>query len=238
MVELVGLRSEGLDVLDAEGRAPHPRQRGRPRQITRERIVAAARTLAPEALTMQAVAEVLGVDPKALNYHVGHRDGLRELVAVDAFEVELSRVALPTDGDWRDVLRSYAGALRDATVTLGVLATYFRLPATGLGALEPVERVLQELVAAGFSVDDAGHVLRMITEVGHAAGREAVFLSRSRVHPHVSEVATALSSAAADAFPVLRQVVAARDADGGDGHQLEYSLDVIIAGLALKLQDG
>jgi hypothetical protein len=119
-----------------------------------------------------------------------------------------------------------------------VLATYFRLPATGLGALEPVERVLQELVAAGFSVDDAGHVLRMITEVGHAAGREAVFLSRSRVHPHVSEVATALSSAAADGFPVLRQVVAARDADGGDGHQLEYSLDVIIAGLALKLQDG
>jgi TetR/AcrR family tetracycline transcriptional repressor len=238
MVDLVGLRSEGLIVLDAEDQAPRPRQRGRPRQITRERIVAAARTVAPEALTMQAVADVLGVDPKALNYHVGHRDGLRELVAVDAFEVELSRVALPTEGDWRDVLRSYAAALRDATVTLGVLATYFRLPATGLGALEPVERVLQELVAAGFSVDEAGHILRMVTEVGHAAGREAVFLSRSRVHPHVSEVATALGSAAENAFPVLRQVVAARDADGGDGHQLEYTLDVIITGLALRLRDG
>jgi TetR/AcrR family tetracycline transcriptional repressor len=235
---LSAYQSEGLDMFDADSQVPRPRQRGRPRQLTRERIVSAARTLAPEALTMQAVADVLGVDPKALNYHVGHRDGLRELVAVDAFEVELSRVALPTEGDWRDVLRSYAAALRDATVTLGVLATYFRLPATGLGALEPVERVLQELVAAGFSVDEAGHVLRMVTEVGHAAGREAVFLSRSRVHPHVSEVATALSSAAEDAFPVLRQVVAGRDADGGDGQQLEYSLDVIIAGLALKLRDG
>jgi hypothetical protein len=37
---------------------------------------------------------------------------------------------------------------------------------------------------------------------------------------------------------VLRQVVAARDADGGDGHQLEYSLDIIISGLALKLRGG
>ena len=34
----------------------------------------------PEELTMQAVADVLGVDPKALNYHVGHRDGLRDSV--------------------------------------------------------------------------------------------------------------------------------------------------------------
>lgn len=237
MVDVVGLQSEGLDVPAVQGQATRARQRGRPRQITRERIVSAARTLAPEALTMQAVADVLGVDPKALNYHVGHRDGLRELVAVDAFEVELSRVALPTEGDWRDVVRSYAAALRDATVKLGLLATYFRLPATGLGALEPVERVLQELVAAGFSVDEAGHVLRLVTEVGHAAGREAVFLSRTRVDPHVSEVATALSGAADDAFPVLRQVVAARDADGGDGHQLEYSLDVIITGLASKLRD-
>src|SRR5258708_11542720 len=127
---------------------------------------------------MQAVADVLGVDPKALNYHVGHRDGLRELVAVDAFEVELSRVALPTEGDWRDVLRSYAAALRDATVTLGVLATYFRLPATGLGALKPVERVLHELVAAGFSVDEAGHVFRMGSQGGHAPGPVGGFPSR------------------------------------------------------------
>jgi len=51
-------------------------------------------------------------------------------------------------------------------------------------------------------------------------------------------VAAALSSAAENAFPVLRQVVGARDADGGDGHQLEYSLDVIITGLELKLRDG
>ena len=216
--------------------AARPRQRGRPRQITRDRIVSAARTLAPDELTMQAVADVLGVDPKALNYHVGDREALRELVAVDAFALELSRIEMPTGGDWRDVLRRYATALRDATVQLGELVTYFRLPASGLGALEPVERVLQNLLDAGFSVEDAGHILRLVSELGHAAGREAVFLSRSREHPYVSEVATALSTTDPDDFPVLRQVVAARGNDPDDGQQLEFNLDAIITGLQGKLR--
>jgi AcrR family transcriptional regulator len=228
----------GIERLDVQGEADDatkPRQRGRPRQITRERIVAAARTLAPEELTMQAVADLLGVDPKALNYHVGDREALRELVAVDAFAVELSRMEIPTGGDWRDVLRSYAAALREATVTLGVLATYFRLPAGSLGALEPVECVLQSLVDAGFSVDDASHVLRLVSELGHAAGREAVFLSQSREHPYVSDVAIVLSTAAAEEFPVLRQVVAARDTDADDEQHLEFSLNAVISGLQAKL---
>jgi AcrR family transcriptional regulator len=231
----MGLGTERRDVQDAAGDTVKPRQRGRPRQITRERIVSAARALAPEQLTMQAVADVLGVDPKALNYHVGDRETLRELVAVDAFTVELSRMEIPTGADWRDVLRRYAVALREAHVALGVLATYFRLPASSLGALEPVERVLQALVGAGFCVDDAGHILRLVSELGHAAGREAVFLSQSREHPYVSEVATALRTADADDFPVLRQVVAARDTDPADGQQLDFSLDAIFSGLRARL---
>jgi len=185
---------------------------------------------------MQAVADVLGVDPKALNYHVGDREALRELVAVDAFVVELGRMEIPAGGDWRDVLRCYAAALRDAHVSLGVLATYFRLPASGLAALEPVEQVLQALVDAGFSVDDAGRILRLVSELGHAAGREAVFSSQSRGHPYVSEVATALNTAAAEEFSLLRQVVAARDADPHDRQYLDFSLNAIFAGLEARLR--
>ena len=176
---------------------------------------------------MQAVADVLGVDPKALNYHVGDRQGLRELVALDVFESELERVAVPDGCDWRDVLRMYAGALRDAVVKLGVLATYFRLPASGIGALTSVERVLQSLVDAGCSVDEAGHVLRLVSELGHAAGREAVFRARSRVHPNVPEIETALTAAGAGSFPMLRRVVEVRDGSS----QLDFSLDLIVSGL-------
>ncbi|MCW2521119.1 MAG: Tetracyclin repressor, C-terminal all-alpha domain protein, partial [Mycobacterium sp.] len=51
--------------------------------------------MAPEYLTMQKVADVLGVNPKALNYYVGDRDGLRQMVALDVFESELRRVKIP-----------------------------------------------------------------------------------------------------------------------------------------------
>jgi AcrR family transcriptional regulator len=200
--------------------------------------VSAARSLAPDGLTMQAVADALGVDPKALNYHVGDRDALRELVALDVFESELSRVALGDGGDWRDVLLTYANALRDAVVELGVLVAYFRLPASGIGALEPVERVLRVLVDAGFTVDAAGHALRLVTEIGHTAGREAVFLTQSRAHPNVPEVTTALEAAAEGAFPVLEQVIAGRNDDDSDQDQLAFSMSVVVAGLERLLPSG
>src|SRR5271168_335957 len=91
--------SDAAEVPGFDGDVVAPRTRGRPARISRERIIAAARTIAPEALTMQKVADVLGVDPKALNYHVRDRDGLRELVAVDVFESELRRVKIPGGGD-------------------------------------------------------------------------------------------------------------------------------------------
>lgn len=216
---------------DLPGGAQPVRRRGRPRQLSRELIAAAARTVAPEALTMQAVADTLGVDPKALNYHVGDRDGLLELVALDVFETELTRIELADAGDWREVLRCYATAQRDATIKLGVLALSVRLPgARGLGALSRVESVLQTLVDAGFDPDEAGRVLTFITETAFSAGLAAV-----HVHPDVPEVASALSCAGEADFPVLRQVVAARQHAGADDDQLDYNLAVILAGLQQRL---
>lgn len=185
---------------------------------------------------MQAVAGVLGVDPKALNYHVGDRDGLRELVALDVFESELRRVVLPADGDWRVVARSYAAAIRDAYVKVGVLAATFHLPAaSGLGALAPVERLLQALVDAGFDAVQAGRALNQISETAYAAGRTAVLAAQNRVHPNVPEIADALEHAAAEEFPIMRQVIEATGHDQGGTDQFEFSLTVVIAGLERML---
>lgn len=209
-----------------------PRTRGRPARISRERIIAAARTIAPEALTMQKVADVLGVDPKALNYHIRDRDGLRQLVVLDVFESELRRVKIPGGGDWRDVVRAYVHALRDATIKLGVLASAIHLPGTeGLGALDPVESVLQGLVDAGLDIEEAGRALTFISELAYAAGRDALRSAENPVHPDVPGISTALRSAAAEAFPVLRQVVAAREGGDPETGQLEFSIDLVIAGL-------
>ena|SRR5271167_3854249 len=227
----MNVSSEAVDVPGCDGDVVAPRTRGRPARISRERIIAAARTIAPEALTMQKVADVLGVDPKALNYHVRDRDGLRQLVVLDAFESELRRVKIP-GGDWRDVVRAYVHALREATIKLGVLAVAIHLPGSqGLGALDPVESVLQALVGAGLDIEEAGRTLTFITELAYAAGRDALRMAENPVHPDVPGISTALRSAAADDFPVLRQVVAAREDAGPDNGQLEFSIDLVIAGL-------
>src|ERR1700755_143263 len=107
-LRLTNVGGEAIEVSGFDENVAAPRTRGRPARISRERIIAAARTIAPEALTMQKVADALGVDPKALKYHVGDRDALRALVAVDVFESELRRVKIPDGGDWRDVVRVYA----------------------------------------------------------------------------------------------------------------------------------
>ena len=229
------MSSEAVDVPGLDGDVVAPRSRGRPARISRERIVAAARTIAPEALTMQKVADVLGVDPKALNYHVKDRDGLRLLVVLDVFESELRRVKIP-GGDWRDVVRAYVLALREATIKLGALAVAIHLPGSqGLGALGPVESVLQALVGAGLDIEEAGHALALITELAYVAGRDALRQAENPIDQDISGISTALRSVAADDFPVLRQVVAARAHAGADhGYlegQLEFSIDLVIAGL-------
>jgi AcrR family transcriptional regulator len=188
--------------------------------------------MAPEYLTMQRVADVLAVNPKALNYYVGDRDGLRQLVALDVFESELRRVKIPGGGDWRDVVRAYIYALNGAIIKLGALALSMHLPGSdGLGALEPVERVLQALVNAGLNIDDACRALTFITDMAYAAGRDALRTKEHPVHPEFPHVAAALESAAPQDFPVLRQVVASRADNGPDEGQLEFNIDLVIAGL-------
>jgi TetR/AcrR family transcriptional regulator, tetracycline repressor protein len=225
------MRREAVDATGVDGDVVAPRTRGRPARISRERIIAAARAIGPEALTMQRVADVLGVDPKALNYHVRDRDGLRQLVVLDVFESELRRVKIP-GGDWRDVLRAYVHALREATIKLGALAVAIHLPGTeGLGALDPVESVLQALVGAGLDAEEAGRALTLISELAYAAGRDALRSAENPVHPDVPGISVALKSVAAGDFPVLRQVVAAREDAGPDAGQLEFNVNLVIAGL-------
>lgn len=186
---------------------------------------------------MQAVAVVLGVDRKALSYHVSDLNGLRELVAFDVFDSELSRVELPADADWREVIRRYANATRDAVVTVGALAMYIRLPgAGGVRTLVPIERVLQSLVDAGFGVDDAGRIVSMLTEVAYSTGRDTLQANDSKIHPDVPDVARTLMSASDTDFPVLRTLIAARQSAGSGDGQLEFDLAVIIAGLERRLE--
>ena len=88
------------------------RTRGQSAGLDRARIVAAARDLPIKSLTMQAVADRLGVDRSALHYHVPDRAALIELVAEDLFASSLSPRGIGPDTDWREGCLLLARAAR------------------------------------------------------------------------------------------------------------------------------
>lgn len=210
------------------------RGRGRPPRIDQKQIVAAARAIAPGALTMQAVADALGVDRTTLHYYVGDRDGLLELVVADLFDHELRAIKLPEGASWQEILRAYGSAIRQGVLKLGVTATSFRLSGTGGAAsLALAEQVLAALTSAGFHIDDAGRVLTLVSGLAMSAAHDVLGTAQSRLHHQTPEVVRALKDLASSDFPLLSGVVAQRGSDviaAGD-FDFNFNLDIVIAGL-------
>ncbi|GAA1645297.1 TetR/AcrR family transcriptional regulator C-terminal domain-containing protein [Actinoplanes couchii] len=211
-------------------------RRGRPARIDRARIVAVARTMDPETLTMQAVAEELGVDRKALNYHVSDRDGLLELVALDVLRSQPDMPVPQPGDDWRQALRAFAVAMHDGMVGMGALFEYTRMPlAAGLGPLESGEQMLAILTGAGFSGEDAARTVTLITQFVYISARDAILATRhGGTHPQVSGIRDLLDSAPGDRMPHMREF--AHLPLSGHRSQLDFDLDIVISGLDLRLE--
>ncbi|MGV0849508.1 TetR/AcrR family transcriptional regulator C-terminal domain-containing protein [Mycolicibacterium phlei] len=207
------------------------RTRGRPPRLSRDQIVAAARDVASADLTMQAVADRLGVSRKSLHYYVGDREGLLSLVLVDRFERELGDVDLP-EGDWRKVLRAYAVAFRDGLIQVGRATDFNRLRGIGAAAaLALADRVLGVLLDAGFDPDTARHALTAASNIAQSAAHDSA-AETDGVHRHRAETAAALDREPRDTYPALRRVLASAQTQRHDAErQFEFELDLLIGGL-------
>lgn len=223
------------------------RTRGRPPRISRDQIVAAARGLPTTDVTMQAVADALGVSRKALHYYVGDRAGLLTLMVLDQFERELAPIQLPADDDWRATLRAYAVAYRDGLIRVGMggggadHATDFT-QLRGLStsaALALADRVLDALLSAGLDPDSARHGLTAASNIAQSAAQTVVAATASGVHRHRAETTAALSREPHDTYPALRRVLASAAPSERDAEtQFEFELDAVIAGLDQILTRG
>jgi TetR/AcrR family transcriptional regulator, tetracycline repressor protein len=208
---------------------------GRPAQISREQIVAAARRVPQGELTMQAVADALGVSRKALHYYVGNRQSLIYLVVADLFESELATVDLPRDADWQTVLRVWAHAIRDGVVQVGVAATYAQFRGMGgTAAMQLSERVTESLLGAGFSHLLARRALTVITNVAFTHANIALLEEQHGIYPHEYELATALAQAPDDKFPGLRRILACAQAEDPSA-SFEFELNLAVTGLERAL---
>jgi TetR/AcrR family transcriptional regulator, tetracycline repressor protein len=145
---------------------PRPSRRGRPpkgsAQLSREAIATAAVGVIDRegvaSISMRAVARQLNADAKSLYNHVDGKDGLLDAVAEHILAgMEIPPATGATDVDLRAIAKSFrAVALRHPEAATLVLT---RQLASRAG-LAPVEAVLSVLRSAGFSPEEAVHLMR------------------------------------------------------------------------------
>jgi AcrR family transcriptional regulator len=187
--------------------APVRRGRGARAGIDRARIAETARSLDPRSLTVQAVADELGVDRKAIHYHVSDREGLLRLAAQATFRSHFAGFTLDPAGDWREAVTSWASAIRDSLIATGTLADYFR---HDRGADDPllgsIDALLRILLDAGFAEKTALRGLIFLAGFAIGSARDVVIHQAEGGHPQMAEVARALAEAPSGAYPTLRGV--------------------------------
>ena len=93
--------------------SPPPATRGRPRTITRERIVEAGIEIGLPGITFVGVAAALGVSHMALYKHVANLEALKNLIAEEIFtRWQIPRVDADQRGELKDYLTVFATSVR------------------------------------------------------------------------------------------------------------------------------
>lgn len=213
---------------------PSGARRGRPRGsragLDLDRIVAAARSLGPDDFTMQAVANQLGVDPKALNHHVGGRENLRSLVALDTFAANFSAVEVAARSRWEDACRAFAIGLADSLIATGGLIEYLPLEDPIVTRfLEPTEALVAALSAAGFSRAACQRCLVMLTAISTAFARDVLHAAKETERPRQRILREALRHRDPARYANLTRI-STDPVDTYDRSQLEFGIDVFVRG--------
>lgn len=211
---------------------PVPRRRGRPQQISRDQIVDAALSLGTEDLRMSEVARALDVGPAALYNHVRDREELLSLVAARIMEeTEYDDFEPEPGASWQEWIAAFARATRAAVVAHPQLLQYVRLTSTPTSLrLDRIEHLAAVMVEAGFCTADVQHAVQHIYTLALGEAWQQS-LATDGEDPQFTEFGRGVSERSAD-LPHLASMLAARpDADD----QLDFALDVLIAGLERRL---
>ena len=196
-------------------------------------IVAAAREIDPSTLTLQAVANRLGVDRKAITYHVSGLDELTALVAAANLADELADLDL-SRGSWQDAVRGYAVAIRDTLLRTPSLAMVIeRVP--GAGVLRPVDALAGRLFDAGFGEAVTSRAVSMISTVAFAGARDILLARTYGEEPITSDVRRIVGETPADDLVNIRRMLGATGLTPRSDREQWFDLDLVVAGLEAVL---
>ncbi|MFJ9562802.1 hypothetical protein ACIRQQ_22490 [Streptomyces fuscichromogenes] len=214
------------------------RTRGRRAGINLPRIIEAARTLDPDAVTMQAVADKLGVDRKAVNHHVSDRESLLRLLALDALARGSSAVVIPAEASWQEACRLYATAFTESLIAAGVLTEHL-MPDDSLYApfVGPAEALAEKLTEAGFGDEGAVRSLALLVNLCWAHARDVIHVARSgeRLRPRLTR--ELVEGHDPGTFENLARIVE-HGVDTYDDRQLALAVEVFVHGIEAVLRPG
>jgi AcrR family transcriptional regulator len=212
-----------------------PRRRGRPARLSRPVILATALELVDldgaEALTMRRLGAELGVEAMSLYRHVATKRALLDGVAEQMMaEVDLGR---GQSGDWADTarrlligIRAVARAHPAAFELVGMRALNTQV------AVRPIERLLADLRAGGFSPDRAVAIFRLLGSYvrGYATSEIVGFTLTGRGDDPSRLSARSLP---ADEFPTIRDLARDLSRDPTEA-QFRAGIETIITGLQIE----
>ncbi len=213
-----------------DGPAP-ARRRGRPPRIDRQMIVEAARDLDPEQLTMQVIADRLGVHRNAVHYHVADREGLLRLLAADTVARAAGQYSFDDDEPWQTTVRTFAVWAKDSYLAAGKLIDYYRFePSDDLSSLVPVDHFLRSLRRSGFDENSAARALTMALTVALGFARDVILSEPLERHPQLVDLAAAIDVDTTRDFAALRRLVE-HEHEPSDTAQFDFDLDLMVLGL-------
>jgi AcrR family transcriptional regulator len=204
-------------------------RRGRPPSFSRSDLIAAARKIGPDAITLPALAAELGVARTSLYWHVRDRDEIGEVVLEAIFEETGGEWEPETGFSWDDVMASHARSVRRGLLAAGGWIRY-ATPRIALGhaKLHAINALVERLTESGFSVEEAARAYTYVFRV--------VLASIGSGDAPVTEMHRALASrfdqAAEDEdLETLRRVVEL-EARTSPEDQFEYELECTLRGIA------
>ena len=197
---------------DKTGDPGRPRRRpvGRPRVLTRAKVIEAAALMPPGQLTMTRLAETLGVSVGTLYQYVADRDELIRLVIGE----RMRTLPLPRDvgQHWSRYLREYVAIL---TAMLSVapdeLVQVLGIESTLEPELRLTEAFYAALAARGFALEEAVdiHAQLSVIAVGTAFGNNRERLAIRNAGSVPAALARVLDGLDPADLPLIRKAVPA-----------------------------
>jgi AcrR family transcriptional regulator len=210
--------------------------------LSREAVVrkglAIGDTEGVDAVSVRRLASELGVTPMALYRYVDSKEELLDAMLELAYgEVELPDAA---EDDWWEGLAAIAQSARRGLISHpAAAAVLITRPGAGPNALRIIERILDYLKQAGFSLEDAVRVQTTFTRFLIALiGLEASLLpelSEAERQQRARETRFALDSLPRDQFPNLTEAAPFVATPFDPDRTFTDGLDLLRAGIESRL---